>query len=139
MEGTLQAVRPPASFWVVSLLGLLWNGFGAYLYTLTNMGDAALLASAPPAMQDYIATMPLWAHGAWALGIWGSLAGSVLMLLRSHHAPAAFGISLLGAAGSFAAQGMAGVLEPAQPVLIVGLIAFQLWYARRAIVAGNLR
>ena len=139
MAGTFGAVRPPLSFWVVAGLSLLWNGFGAYLYTLTNLGDAALLASAPPAMQDYIANMPLWAHIAWALGIWGSLAGSVLLLLRVRHAVAAFGVSLLGAAGSFTAQGLAGVLEPAQPVLILAVIAFLLWYARSAVTAGNLR
>lgn len=139
MAGTLDAVRPPLSFWVVTGLGLLWNSFGAYLYTMTNLGDAALLASAPPAMQQYITNMPLWAHIAWALGIWGSLAGSVLMLLRSRHALAAFGVSLLGAAGSFAAQGLAGVLEPAQPVLILTVIAFLLWYARTGVLAGNLR
>lgn len=139
MAGTFGAVRPPLSFWVVAGLSLLWNGFGAYLYTLTNLGDAALLASAPPAMQDYIANMPLWAHIAWALGIWGSLAGSVLLLLRVRHAVAAFAVSLLGAAGSFTAQGLAGVLEPAQPVLILTVIAFLLWYARSAVTAGNLR
>ncbi|GGZ92213.1 hypothetical protein [Novosphingobium arvoryzae] len=139
MAGTFGAVRPPLSFWVVAGLSLLWNGFGAYLYTLTNLDDAALLASAPPAMQDYIANMPLWAHIAWALGIWGSLAGSVLLLLRVRHAVAAFGVSLLGAAGSFTAQGLAGVLEPAQPVLILAVIAFLLWYARSAVTAGNLR
>lgn len=139
MDGALKSVRPPLSFWVVALLGLLWNGFGAYLYTLSNLGDAELLASAPPAMRAYIATMPLWAHIAWALGIWGSLAGSVLMLLRSRHAVAAFAVSLIGAAGSFAAQGLAGVLEPAQPILILALIVFQIWYARTARSAGNLR
>lgn len=139
MDGTLGTHRSPVSFWVVSALGLLWNGFGAYLYTMTNLGDAALLASAPPAMQDYIAAMPLWAHSAWALGIWGSLAGSVLMLLRSRHAVTAFVVSLLGAAGSFTAQGLAGVLEPAQPILICALIVFQIWYARTARAAGNLR
>ncbi|MDP3908740.1 hypothetical protein [Novosphingobium sp.] len=139
MDGTLGAARPPLSFWVVTLLGLCWNSFGAYLYTLTNLGDAALLNSAPPAMRDYVAAMPLWAHGGWALGIWGSLAGSVLMLLRSRHAVAAFAASLLGAIISFSAQAMAGVLEPAQPVLILTVIAFLLWYARTAILAGNLR
>ena len=139
MDGTLGSRRSPVSFWVVSSLGLLWNGFGAYLYTMANLGDAALLASTPPAMRAYIETMPLWAHSAWALGIWGSLVGSVLMLVRSRHAVSAFTISLLGAAGSFAAQGMAGVLEPAQPILICAVIAFQIWYARTARAAGNLR
>lgn len=139
MGGMLGAHRPPMSFWVVSVVGLLWNAIGAYLYTLTNLGDAELLASAPAAMQSYIAGMPLWAHIAWALGIWGSLTGSVLMLLRSHYAVAAFAVSLIGAAGSFAAQALAGVLEPAQPILIVALIVFQIWYARTSQVAGNLR
>lgn len=61
------------------------------------------------------------------------------LLLRVRHAVAAFGVSLLGAAGSFTAQGLAGVLEPAQPVLILAVIAFLLWYARSAVTAGNLR
>lgn len=139
MNGTLGETRPTLSFWVVVGVGLLWNSFGAYLYTLTNLGDEALLKSAPPAMRDYVAAMPLWAHAAWALGIWGSLAGSVLMALRSHYAVAAFAVSLIGAIGSFAAQGLAGVLEPAQPILILATIAFLLWYCRRAAALRLLR
>lgn len=131
--------RPTPGFWIVALLGLLWNGFGAYLYTRTSLGDAAMLADAPPAMRDYVATMPIWAHAGWALGIWSSLAGSVLMLARSRRAVGAFWISLVGALVSFAAQGAADVLEPAQPALILAVIGFQLWYCHRAAQAGLLR
>jgi len=139
MAGTFGAVRPPLSFWVVAGLSLLWNGFGAYLYTLTNLDDAALLASAPQAMQGYIANMPTWAHIGWSLGIWGSFAGSVLMLLRLRWAVQAFLVSLLGALLSFAGQARAGVLEPAQPAVILIVIGFLLWFCRRAERSGVLR
>lgn len=137
--GAAATVRPPASFWVVTLLGLLWNSFGAYLYTMANLKDPGVMAGAPPEMLEYVNTMPLWAHAMWALGIWGSLAGSLLMLLRSRHAVPAFLVSFLGAVGSFMAQARAGVLEPAQPIFILAVIAFLLWYSRRAATLGKLR
>lgn len=140
MDGPTNSTgKPPASFWVVALLGLLWNSFGAYLYTMVNLGDASTMAGAPPEMVEYVNTMPVWAHAMWALGIWGSLAGSLLMLLRSRHAAAAFLVSFLGAVGSFSAQARAGVLEPAQPILILAVIGFLLWYSRRAATLGLLR
>ena len=86
-----------------------------------------------------MATMPTWAHIGWSPGIWGSFAGSVLMLLRSRWAIQAFLVSLLGALLSFSGQAQAGVLEPAQPVMIVAVIAFLLWYSRRSQQTGILR
>lgn len=126
-------------FRAVAVIGLLWNSFGAYLYIMTRLGDPAMLAAAPPEMQDYIANMPIWASAGWALGIWGSFFGSVLMMVRSRWAVESFLVSLVGAVVSFAAQGMAGVLEPAQPVVILAVIALLWWYCRRAAVAGLLR
>ena len=83
-------------------------------------------------------SMPLWAHLGWSLGIWGSFVGSVLMLLRRRHAVTAFVVSLLGAIASFAAQGLAGVLTPAEPVMILTVIALLLWVCRRAQGQGLL-
>lgn len=129
----------PGSYWVTATIGLLWNGFGAYLYTLSNLGDPSVTAGAPPEMLDYIANMPVWAHAGWAFGIWGSLAGSLLMLARSRRPVGAFVVSALGALASFAAQAMAGVLTLAQPLVILAVIAFLWWYCRRAVVLGILR
>ena len=92
--------RAPLHFWIVAGLSLLWNAFGAFDYTMTNLKDAGYLANFPPEMMDYIEAMPVWATAAWALGVWGAFAGSVLLLLRSRYAVAAFGVSLLGLAVS---------------------------------------
>lgn len=139
MNTKASAATPGWQYWTVATLGFLWNCFGAYLYILTKQGDAALMATVPPAMRDYIATMPTWAHIGWSLGIWGSFLGSVLLLLRSRWAVQAFLVSLLGAVLSFAAQARAGVLEPAQPVMVLAVIALLLWYSRRAERSGILR
>ena len=133
------ATKAPTSFWVVSAISLLWNAFGGYLYTMVNLDDQALLASVPPAMQAYIADMPIWAHFMWALGIWGSFLGSVLLLLRSRRAVVSFLVSLLGAIGSFGAQAAAGVLTPAEPLMILAVIALLLWYSRRCESQGILK
>ena len=122
----------PGYFWAVAEVGFLWNCIGVYLYMMAKIDPAATMAGAPPAMQDYVLHMPLWAHVGWSLGIWGSFVGSVLMLLRNRHAVSAFVVSLLGAVASFAAQGLAGVLTPAEPVMILAIIGFLLWFCRRS-------
>ncbi len=139
MNTKARAAAPGWQYWTVAVIGFQWNCFGAYLYILTKQGDAALLATVPPPMQDYIATMPTWAHIGWSLGIWGSFLGSLLMLVRSRWAVQLFLVSLLGALLSFAGQARAGVLEPAQPVMILAVIALLLWYSRRSDHSGILR
>lgn len=128
----------PTSFKAVAWLGMVWNTIGAVLYTWAKLDPVAAAASAPPAMQDYMANMPLYAHLGWSLGIWGSLLGSVLMLMGRRAAVTAFLVSLLGALVSFGAQAQAGVLEVPMAAFITGIIALLLWYSRRAQGQGLL-
>ena len=129
----------PGYFWAVAVVGFLWNCIGVYFYMMAKIEPQAMLAGMPPAMQAYALDMPLWAHVGWSLGIWGSFLGSLLMLLRRHLAVPAFLVSLLGAIASYSAQGLAGVLTPAEPILILTVIAFLLWFCRRAHAKGQLR
>lgn len=131
--------KVPASFWVIAGLGAIWNAIGGYLYVWSKMDPAAALADASPAMQGYVATMPLWAHIGWSLGIWGSVAGSLLMLVRSRYAVPAFLVSLAGAALSYLAQALAGVFEPALSIFIMLVITFLWHYSRRSAAQGLLR
>lgn len=138
MNGSAAAKLPP-SFWVITVPGLIWNGFGAYLYLLSKFDLETALAGASPEIRDYVMNQPVWASAAYALGIWGSMAGSVLMLLRSRHAVPAFLVSLTGAVVSFLAQGLAGALQPALALFIVLVIAFLWTYSRRCQAQGLLR
>jgi hypothetical protein len=139
MEETAPAIRPSWPFWTIAILGFLWNCIGAYFYIHARLDPDAVMGSASVEMRDYVAHMPLWADIGYGLGIWGSFAGSVLMLLRSRHAVTAFWVSLIGAAVSFTGQAVAGVLRPGEPIVILAVIAFLLWYFHRAAARGLLR
>jgi len=90
--------KTPWHLWAVGVVSLLWNAVGAFDYTMTKMKNAEYLASFTPEQQAWFASFPMWANIGWALGVWGSLLGSVLLLARSRHAVTAFLISLIGLA-----------------------------------------
>lgn len=142
----------PVSFWVIAVLGLVWNSFGGYDYIMSKLqnmdylagvtGDEAL-AREMLAMLD---AMPVWAHVLWGLGVWSSVLGSVLMLVRSRHAVSAFLVSLVAAALSFAYQatltmppGLDSAAMKIMPLFILAVIAFLWWYCRRSTQQGLLR
>lgn len=96
--------KAPMHLWIVGAISLLWNSFGAYDYTMTNTRNAEYLKQFPPEMMQMIDAFPAWTMVAWALGVWGALVGSVLLLARSRFAVHAFGVSLAGLAASTAYQ-----------------------------------
>ncbi|MCA1749369.1 MAG: hypothetical protein ABR601_00330 [Parasphingopyxis sp.] len=98
------ADRTPVHLWIVGVLALLWTGFGGFDYLMTMTNNEAYLAQFTEAQRDYFQSFPGWVMAAWAFGVWGGVAGSILLLLRSRHAVTAFAISLAGLAASSAYQ-----------------------------------
>jgi hypothetical protein len=92
------AIRTPAHLWIVGAVSALWNSFGALDYTMTQTKNASWLAQMPPELMAYIESAPLWSQAAWAFGVWGALAGSLLLLMKSRFAVTAFLASLGGLA-----------------------------------------
>ena len=141
MEGQVAAGRTvPGSFWVVAVLGLLWNSFGAYDYSMTEFRVPSYLAQFPPGMIEQLREMPGWSVALWALGVWGSFFGSVFMLLLRAWAGPAFLVSLVAALLSFSYQFSVGMVStPVLPLVICGAVVFLWWYSRRAQRLGYLR
>jgi hypothetical protein len=101
---TFSPARTPVHLWIVGVLSLLWNAFGCFDYVMTNIRDRGYLAQFPPEMIQMLDEFPVWVMAAWACGVWGALAGSLLLLLRSRFAVHAFALSLAGLAVSTAYQ-----------------------------------
>lgn len=138
------ASKTPWHLWVVGVLATLWNAFGANDYTQTQMGnrDYFAMMGFDPATTDaalrFFGDMPAWASAAWALGVWGGLAGSILLLLRSRWAIAAFAASVVGLVGSTIFQWqvampveLAELNNPAMFAVIWAVALLLLWYAWR--------
>jgi len=147
IEATGASRHTPLHLWIVGVVSLLWNAFGATDYTMTMTHNAVYLQSAGAAQLAYVASFPAWAVALWALGVWGALIGSVLLLLRRRLAVAAFGLSLLGLAGStlyqfVIAPAPAEMHGPAMIVmnLVIWAVAIGLLvYARAMRTRGVLR
>ena len=145
-DGAGPVSRVPRSFWVVAILSLLWNAFGVFDYLMTQLRDEAYLAQFTPEQRVYFESFPATMTVFWALGVWGSLVGSTLLLLRSRWAVIAFAVSLLGLAVGTVFQFTGDIPESlrtpemmAMNVVIWAALLFFLWYAVRMRRAGALR
>lgn len=146
------SARTPAHLWIVGILSLLWNGFGAVDYVMTRMRNTDYLASAMPGVDPnaalaWIDGFPLYAQIGWGMGVWLGLLGSVLLLLRSRWAVWSYGLSLIGALLGLGYQivaapplaGAEGPMFTVMPYVIILIAAALLYYAWRQEKNGVLR
>ena len=80
---------PPWHLWVVGVLSLLWNAFGATDFVMTMLNrdawfDMMGVTADQAAMME---AMPAWTYAAWFAGTWGAFLGSLALLLRSTATP----------------------------------------------------
>lgn len=144
-----EATKAPWHLWAVGGVGLLWNGFGAFDFANTQLRGAAYLREL--GMNDaaiaYYAAMPWWAMAIWAIGTWGALIATVLLLMRSKWALHAFVISFAGFLLSLvysyllssppAMEG--GEYMWVMQVVIAAACMFFIWYAWTMTKRGVLR
>lgn len=130
----------PLHLWIIGVLSLLWNGFGGFDYLMTMTRNEAYLSQFTDAQLAYFEGFPAWMTACWALGVWGAVAGSLLLLFRNRYAVHAFALSLAGLALSTLYQyvlddtDLAAIMPEGQQymVLAIWIVAILLlWYARR--------
>ena len=95
-SGGFAGRKAPVHFWIVAVLSLLWNAFGAFDYLATQFELDFYMSAFTEEQLAYFYGFPAWSVAAWAFGVWGAVAGSVGLLLRKKWAVWAFGISIAG-------------------------------------------
>ncbi len=138
----------PKHIWIVGVVSTLWNAIGGLDYVMTQTRNVEYLAQFTDEQRAFFEGFPAWAQFFWAIGVWGAIAGSLLLLLRSRHAVYAFAASLVGLAVNSVWQfGLSGVDMakvfggvPMVMTALIWLIAIVLLlYARRQKAVGVLR
>jgi hypothetical protein len=138
--------KRPIHLWIVGILSLLWNSFGAYDYLGMQLPIAGYLAQVPQAIVLLKDSYPVWMDAAWAIGVWGAMAGSIALLMAQRWAVWMFAASLTGLAVSsiynfthpvgMEAIGGGGVVMTA----VIWIVAIALlWYSIRHSRLGVLR
>jgi hypothetical protein len=150
MTATVDAPRAsaPWRYWVVSVLGVLWNAFGAYDYFMSKTGGDAYMRQAgmSEAQIAHMHAYPAWMSADWAIGVWGGLLGALLLLVRSRYAFHAFVASLAAfvvmLVYTYALSDGAKVMGQQGMIFNVLILAgclFFVWYSRLMTKRGVLR
>jgi len=134
----------PWHLWAVGVVSLLWNGYGGYDYVMTQTNNAAYLAQYTAEQRAYFDSFPMWMEAVWAIGVWGAVLGSVLLLLRSKWAFHAFLASLIAFAvsvvygqmsGGSAAMGTTGMIFSAVIFLLgLGFVMYSRLMTRKGVL-----
>ena len=99
--------KTPWHLWLLAIVGLVWFAGGANDYVQTKLENTEYLGMMSESVGvsvetilDYYGNFPLWVDICWALGVWGSIAGGLLLLVRSRFAFHGFVVSILGLVGT---------------------------------------
>lgn len=143
---TTTAIKPPTTFWIVSVVALIWNLMGIMAFIGQMMITPEALALLPPEQQELYSNVPLWATIAFGVAVWGSALGCVLLLVRKKLAMPVLSIALAGIlvqmvhslaiSKSIEVYGPGGMIMPMMVILIGG---FLVWYSRKATAMGWLQ
>jgi len=89
-------VKTPWHLWLVGVIAVLFNAIGVFDFVMSMAQGAAYMESAgmTPGQIAHYQQMPAWMTVVWAIGVWGAILGSVLLLLRNRLALPVFAVSL---------------------------------------------
>jgi hypothetical protein len=134
-----RSVKTPVHLWIVGGVSALWNAFGAFNYWVTQTRNPAVMAQLTEEQRAFIENAPAWVDASWAFGVWGALAGSLLLLARKRNAVAAFAVSLAGLAVNTLSQ--LGLSETSPHLDTAGQIALHvlIWAVAIGLLVYSLR
>lgn len=143
METEHHRQKTPWHLWVVGIVAFLWYAMGAATIQLAQL---AMLPGLDAGEIAYYAAKPVWLVAVTAIGTYGSVLGSVLLLLRRRAADVVFGLSLAGVLAGNIVEFLNGTSRAfandgaALVTLIVAVGALAVWcYAYAMVRAGVLR
>lgn len=131
--------KPSTSFWVISILAIIWNLIGVIVY----LGQAYMTDDMKALMTEeqlaIIENSPIWATAAFAIAVWFGLLGSILLTLRKKLSKSVLYISLLGVivqliynffmSNAIEVYGTQGII---QPLITLAISLFLVSYAKQA-------
>jgi len=141
----LRDSRPPTWFWIVAVLGLLWELFGVAMY-LMHVGVLPNSQEMSEAERSLMESSPVWVTGLFAIGVFGGALGTLGLLLRKSWAKPLLILSLIAVilqfGGWLLATDAIAVIGPsvfAMPAVIVAVAILLAWLATIAARRGWLR
>lgn len=132
--------KPPVWFWIVSVIGLIWNGMGINAYLQQVYNTESYREMYPPEQLEIAANMPAWVTAAFAIAVFGGTLGCLALLLRKRIANSLLWVSLLAVIlqmGYLLIKGY--VTSMVMTIMIIIFAIFIVWFSKNATNKGWLR
>ena len=141
----IRDVRPPTWFWIVALLGLVWELFGVVMY-LMHVGVLPNNAEMSEAERSLMESSPVWVTGLFAIGVFAGALGTLGLVLRKRWAKPLLVLSLIAVilqfGGWLLATDAITIIGPSvfiMPATIVAVAILLAWLATVGVRRGWLR
>lgn len=138
--------KPPTSFWVIAIIGLLWNLMGVYQFYLGNYELESLRDSVSVEEFTIMESLPLWYSIVFAVAVFSGVIGCVMLLLKTKVATLFFMISLITVLIieiywllATNIMEVAGVTAAIMPLLVIAVSIFLYFYSKGAAAKEWLR
>jgi hypothetical protein len=134
---TNSTTKPSATFWVISIVALLWNLMGVFAYLSQAYITPEAIALLPEAEQAYYNNVPAWVTGAFALAVFSGTFGAIALILRKKWAVLLFMVSLIAvmvqSIYTFLIQTyiQLSANQMIMPILVIVIAVFLVWYSNK--------
>ena len=131
--------KPTISFWIISVIALVWNLMGVSQYIQQAYNTDSFRAMYTAAQLQMMDATPAWSTAAFAIAVFAATFGCVSLLLRKKWAYMLFLISFLAIivqnidAFTRFKIGDYGTAELVMTAIIPMFALFLLWYSKKAI------
>lgn len=131
----MSAAKPPLHFWIIAVLGLIWNIMGSVNFFTQTSPEA--IGNLPEAYQIVVTSRSGIVTGAFFLAVVGGAFGCLLMLMRRAVARPVLLLSCLGVLVTLVhamwvmngAQGWVSVAAGTSMSMVIAV--FLVWYTHR--------
>ncbi len=131
----MTTTKPTKSYWVISVLALLWNLLGVMAYLFQAFMTDEMIAQLPEEQQkEFLYDHPSWYTAIFALAVFGGFLGCVFLLARKK---LAFPLLLISGICAISQQfylfftvELSSII---MPVMIIVLSIFLIWYSKKCI------
>jgi len=134
------ATKPNTLFWVIGILGLIWNAMGVDQYINQAYQTERFKMMHSEEQLEIIFNLPTWVTAAFTISVFSSVLACILLLLRKKLAKFFFLIGLIAvfiqtSYNIFMNPGrnLFGVLEYALLIMIPLFSLFLYWYTKKCV------
>ena len=130
---TNSTTKPPIWFWIVSIVGLVWNGMGVNQYLGKAYQTESWKAQYTAEDLAMMADLPAWITAAFAIAVFAGAIGCLALLLRKKWAHGLLVLSLLAVIvqmGYMIAQGMVKNMGMTIAIIVVALLL--VWLSKKS-------